>query len=130
MRRETGDMRIAIAELNGEVNQHFGQTRRFALLDTKDNRPGPVQYLDASGLQHRHEGLANLLKSAGVETVITGGIGPGAISALEAMGFEVITGAAGKIEDVALLYAQGKLVSTGAVCGHHHDDHQHHHHHH
>ncbi|HWI54137.1 MAG TPA: NifB/NifX family molybdenum-iron cluster-binding protein, partial [Desulfobacteria bacterium] len=73
-------MKIAIPENQGEVNQHFGQSKSFAIIELdQNNQVITVQEISATGLQHRHEGLASLLKDQNVETVIVGGIGPGAV---------------------------------------------------
>lgn len=114
-------MRVAVAEDNGYVNQHFGQTRRFSIAEVENGNFRFVGDLDTSGMRHRHDELARQLKEAGVKVVITGGIGPGAMTALKAEHLEVVSGASGPVEEIVALYARGKLISTGAACEHHHD---------
>ena len=119
-------MKVGIPENNGEVNQHFGQSASFAIIEI-DNNNEVVQVDTAAttGLQHKHEGIADFLKEQGVEVVIVGGIGQGAIDGLESRGLKVLFGAKGSIKDVAETFAQGKLVSKRTVCSHH--GHGHHH---
>jgi predicted Fe-Mo cluster-binding NifX family protein len=65
----------------------------------------------------------------GVNVIISGGMGGGAIELFNQKGIEVITGAGGNSQDVADSFAQGTLKSTGSVCeGHDHHQHQHQHH--
>lgn len=124
-------MKIAIPENAGEVNQHFGQSRSFAIIEIDENKKiTGVETVPTIGLQHQHEGIAQFLKNRGVETVIVGGIGPGAIQGLEAQGLNVLFGAAGPIKEVAETFANGQFVSERKICNHHHGHHHHGHHHH
>lgn len=123
-------MKIAIPENAGDVNQHFGQSRSFAIIEIDENKKVTgVETVSTVGLEHQHAGIAKFLKGQGVETVIVGGIGPGAIEGLEAQGLNILFGAAGTIKEVAETYANGEFVSDKKVCGHHHGDHHGHHHH-
>ncbi len=120
-------MKIAIPENQGEVNQHFGQSKNFAIIEIDENKQvTSVQEVSASGLQHKHEGLAGLMKAQGVDTVIVGGIGAGAVQALEAQGLKVLFGASGPVKDVAETFARGEFVSERKMCSHHGAGHHHH----
>lgn len=124
-------MKIAIPENCGEVNQHFGQSRNFAIVEiSSNNQVTGVETVSAAGLQHSHDGLAGLLKKEGVEVVIVGGIGPGALEALESQGFKVLFGASGAVKDVAESFAKGQFISKRTLCNHDGGHHHHHHHHH
>lgn len=120
-------MKIAIPNNNGEVNQHFGRSQTFAIIETDNNNNiVNVEDLQADELQHQHEGLAGLLKGQGVEVVIVGGIGAGALDALEAVEMKVLFGASGLIKDVAETFARGEFVSKRKMCNHHGEHHHHH----
>lgn len=123
-------MRIAVPNDNGNVNQHFGQSKEFIICDVEGQSLVSQKAVSAEALQHNHGGLANLMSGENVEVVIVGGIGPYAIQALEQKGFKVITGAAGDIKTVVESFARGELVSRRVVCNHHGHGHGHHHHHH
>ncbi len=119
-------MKIGIPENNGEVNQHFGRSQAFAIIEIDDNKKVVgVETVPAANLQHQHAGIAQFLKSQGVETVIVGGIGPGAIQGLESHGLNILFGASGPIKDVAETFARGEFVSHKVVCNHHGDHHHH-----
>lgn len=115
---------------NGEVlDAHFGRATGFTVFEIEGNEARKVDVLSTIGLQHQHEGLANMFKGNGVEVLVCGGIGGGMINGLTAIGLEVVSGASGNVVDVANLYAKGQIVSTGSVCQHDHD-HEHGHEHH
>lgn len=111
---------------NGEIlDAHFGKAAGFTVFEIVGKEARFVELLSASGLQHQHEGLANMFKRNGVDVLVCGGIGGGMINGLNAVGLKVLTGASGNVASVAKMYASGNLVSTGSVC----QDHDHHHEH-
>lgn len=123
--------KIAIPTAGEIVNAHFGRSQAFTVFEIQEDKVTGEELVDAKGFEHQHTGIAQLLKSKGVEAVICGGIGPGAITGLENAGLEVLRGASGPVRDVAKSFAEGAFVSTNAVCDHSHGhDHDHHHHHH
>lgn len=124
-------MRIAIPDNNGEVNQHYGKSKAFSIIDIKNNQDIVfAESVSTDTLQHNHSGLAELLKNKGVEVVIVGGIGPGAVSGLEACGLKVLFGASGPVKNVAESFANSTFISNRVVCGNHEHGHHHDHHHH
>lgn len=113
-------MKIGIPENCGEVNQHFGQSTSFAIIEIgNNNQIISVDTVSVLGLQRKHEGIADFLKDMGVEVVLVGGIGPGAINALESRGLKILYGATGDIKAVAENFANGKFISKRTTCGHH-----------
>lgn len=119
-------MKIAIPTDGEILNAHFGRSEAFTVFEIEGKEARFVKLLSTIGLQHQHEGLANMFKNAGVEVLVCGGIGGGMINGLNAVGLKVVSGASGKVEDIAKTYAEGNLVSTGSACQEHHDhDHGH-----
>jgi len=113
-------MKIAVPNDRGRVNQHFGRSEEFVIMEMDGDTIKNRHTVSAAQLQHNHEGLAGLLKNEGVEAVILGGIGPYALQALQAQGFNVVTGISGDVDEVAREYARGNLVSREVVCDHNH----------
>ena len=122
--------KIAIPTAGSEVNAHFGRSQAFTIFEITDGKVTGEEMIETRGLEHQHAGIAQLLKSKGVQTVICGGIGPGAIAGLENAGLEVLKGANGKVREVAKEYAEGRFEPADAVCEHPHGHDHHHHHHH
>jgi predicted Fe-Mo cluster-binding NifX family protein len=118
-------MKIALPHEYGHVNQHFGRSREFAVIEADGEKILSQKIISAESLQHNHEGLAGLMQKEGIDVVIVGGIGARALAPLKENGLEVITGASGKIAEVVGRYLRGELVSSTAVCSHHHGDHDH-----
>ena len=118
-------MKVAIPSSGDQVNPHFGHSEEFTVVGIEGQQVGSMEIISARMLQHNHGGLAGLIKDSGADIVIAGGIGPGAVQALEAAGLRVVTGASGKVEEVAEKYARGELSSSGESCSHSHHHHDH-----
>lgn len=113
-------MKIAVSYANGEVFQHFGKTEFFKIYETEGKRILSGQVVPTDGIGH--EALAEFLKGLGVEVVICGGLGDGAMAALTGAGIEVCSGAEGDTDLAVDSYLKGQLVSTGTNCDHHHHE--------
>lgn len=116
--------KIAIPEVNGMVNEHFGQSTNFSVVEITEDRVVGVTGFSTEA--HNHEGLAILLKEKQVVSVIAGRIGPHAEQALTDAGIKVYSGATGSIADVAAYFAKGSFESQPSCgnhggCGCHHD---------
>ena len=116
--KEEKDMKIAIPFDGGKVAAHFGKTVQFRVYEAENGRilTAREETAGAAG----HEALAAFLKELGVNAVVCGGIGDGAVAALENAGIGVCSGADGDADEAAERYLAGALASSGANCTHHH----------
>ena len=71
---------------------------------------------------HKPGFLPNFLNDMGVNVIISGGMGGGAVEIFNDKGIEVITGASGEAKSAVVEYLKGNLKSTGSIC----HEHQHH----
>lgn len=97
-------MRIAIPVENGEIYQHFGHAPAFRVYDVENSKVIQVQEVPATG--SGHAAMAGLLADLNVGTVICGGIGFGAVSALESMNLNLIA------DEAVRGFLTGKLVNN------------------
>ncbi|MDD4169926.1 MAG: NifB/NifX family molybdenum-iron cluster-binding protein [Desulfotomaculaceae bacterium] len=118
-------MKIAMPYSQGRINEHFGISEEFVIFNVEDGNIAGKQIFSNSGLQHNHGGLANLFTTEGVEVIIAGGMGPPMVSALQAVGLQVITGASGDAEKAAFDYLNGQLVTSSVGCNHGCSGHEH-----
>ena len=112
--------KIAVPYDNGEVFQHFGHTETFKLYEVEDGKILSSELLNSNG--SGHGALAALLAERGVNALICGGIGGGAVAALTEQGIELCAGASGSADEAVAAYLRGELVDTGANCDHHHEE--------
>ena len=125
-------MRIAVTYENGEIFQHFGHTELFRIYDVEDGRV--VHRMTIKPVSAGHEAMAGVLKKAGADLLICGGIGSGAQQALEEMGIRLCAGVSGSSDAAVESFLRGTLKYTsrsnctahdeeggcGHDCGHHH----------
>lgn len=113
-------LKIAIASEQENVTEHFGHCLNFNIYETDNAKI--IKHTSIPNPGHRPGFLPVFLADLGVNVIISGGMGGGAIDLFNEKGIEVIVGASGKAEDAANAYIAGDLKSTGSVC------HQHMHH--
>ena len=90
-------MKIAIPCENGEVMQHFGHAKEFAIYAIEDIKPIEKETVTFDEVDH--ETVARGLKSRGVDLVICGSIGPEARSAVENAHMLLISGVTGEADE-------------------------------
>ena len=114
-------IRIAVASDDGLVTQHFGHCADFMIFDSENGKIVRTETIPNPG--HKPGFLPNYLNDLGVNVIISGGMGGGAVDIFNEKNIEVIVGASGPAETAAESYLLGDLVSTGSVChGHEHQD--------
>lgn len=113
--------KIAVTYDNGQVFQHFGRTEAFKLYTVEDGKITDSTIIESNGIGHG--ALAGLLAENGVNTLICGGIGGGAMAALEEHGITICAGAQGDTDAAAAAYLNGELASAGVTCDHHGEGH-------
>ncbi|MDK2935321.1 MAG: hypothetical protein PWP62_329 [Eubacteriaceae bacterium] len=113
-------MKIAVASDNGNVTGHFGHCESFMIFDTEGKKIVKTEAVANPG--HKPGFLPNFLNDMGVNVIISGGMGGGAVDIFNEKGIEVVIGVSGTAADSAALYLDGKLESTGSIC----QEHEHH----
>ncbi len=111
-------MKLAIVKDGDRVSQHYGQSEGFVLAEI-DNGAVKSRSVVRAPEEHSCGGLAQLFLQHGVDTVIVGGIGGGAIQHLNAAGVNIIAGISGDIDQVLTGFIEGTLVPGEAACGGH-----------
>jgi len=111
-------MKIAVTYANGEIFQHFGHTEQFKLYTIEDGKIVSSEVVDTNG--SGHGALAIFLIAHGADTLICGGIGGGAQTALARAGIHLYGGVSGSADDAVNAYLAGSLAyDPDARCSHH-----------
>lgn len=119
-------MRIAVTYENGQIFQHFGHTQQFKVYDIENGQITNTEVLDTNG--QGHGALGGFLTNAKVDTLICGGIGGGAQSALAEAGIKLYGGVTGSADDAVAAFLADKLdYNPNIQCSHHGADHTCHH---
>ena len=124
-------MKIAVTYENGQVFQHFGHTEQFKIYEAAEGKVVSARVVETGG--SGHGALAGFLRGLGVDTLICGGIGGGARSALAEAGIQLYPGASGSADAQVEALLAGSLAydpntvcrhhdhGEGHTCGHHHE---------
>lgn len=115
----SGAVKIAIASDGTNVTEHFGHCAGFVVMTIENQTTTDRAFVENPG--HKPGFLPNFLHDRGIQVIIAGGMGSGAVEIFKEKGIEVITGASGSVDTVVEQYRSGQLKSTGSVC----HDHQH-----
>ena len=90
-------MKIAATYENGNIFQHFGRTETFKVYEVEDGKIVSSQVIGSNGIGHG--ALAGLLADQDIKVLICGGLGGGALNALNEAGIEVCAGASGSADE-------------------------------
>lgn len=103
-------------DLSSEVDPRFGRARYFIIRDEEtdtyevvDNQQN-VNAGGGAGVQS-----ATTIAEKGCQWVISGHMGPKALSVLKEAGIRVATGATGKVSDAFVAFKDGKLQEIDAA---------------
>ena len=113
-------MKIAVASEGAKVTEHFWHCDQFLVFEAEDGRIVRQEAVPNPG--HRPGFLPNFLADRGVNVIVSGGMGGGAVEIFNERNVEVITGASGDAREAVEQYLAGRLQSTGSIC----HEHQHH----
>lgn len=118
-------MKLAVTynETDQSIFQHFGKTQSFKLYNIEEQKVVSSEVLPCNGAGH--SALAVLLQQNGVDTLICGGIGAGAQSALANAGIKFYGGVSGQADAAVEDFLAGKLAYDPAVHCSHHEAHDH-----
>ncbi len=110
-------MKIAIATDKGMVTQHFGHCEHFNIYEIEGKEIKSSEKVPNPG--HRPGFLPVFLDEQGVNVIISGGMGGGAVEIFNEKNIEVIIGVEGDLDSTMKAYLNGELKSTGSVCHDH-----------
>jgi predicted Fe-Mo cluster-binding NifX family protein len=115
-------MKIAVASEKDMVTEHFGHCENFNIYVVEDKKIISSESIPNPG--HRPGFLPNFLADRGVNVIISGGMGGGAVEIFKERNVEVVVGAKGDAKVAVEAYLRGSLKSTGSVCHvhQHHDE--------
>ncbi len=110
-------MKIAVSCNGNEIWSHFGHCENFMIYDVEGKAIQTETSVENPG--HKPGFLPNFLADMGVQVIISGGMGGGAVDIFNERGVEVVLGAQGLAKAAVEAYLNGELESTGSICDHH-----------
>ncbi|MBQ7224814.1 MAG: dinitrogenase iron-molybdenum cofactor biosynthesis protein [Clostridia bacterium] len=115
-------MKIAVTYDNERIFQHFGHTEQFKIYDIENDKIISKTVIGTDG--QGHGALSSFLSERDVDVLICGGIGGGAINALNELGIKLFGGVSGDCDEAVQAFLNNELAFNPNVrCSHH--DHEH-----
>ncbi|NCB51252.1 MAG: dinitrogenase iron-molybdenum cofactor [Clostridia bacterium] len=110
-------MKIAVASEGKIVTGHFGHCTNFMIYDAENGNILSEESIPNPG--HRPGFLPNFLADRGVNVIVSGGMGGGAVDIFNERNVEVVIGASGDAKLAVERYLRGELKTTGSICHEH-----------
>jgi predicted Fe-Mo cluster-binding NifX family protein len=118
-------MKLAIPTTqNNQVDSHFGHCEFFTVFTIEGNEVNNSEIIESPEGCGCKSNIAAILKDMGVEVMLAGNMGGGAVNVLNSYGIEVYRGCSGDINDLVQEFVKGELADSGETCHKHEDGHQ------
>jgi predicted Fe-Mo cluster-binding NifX family protein len=116
-------MKVAIPSNEGRVEDHFGHSEYFTVFTINDKNEAVNEEIIASvqGCGCKSN-IVETLFNMGVQTMLAGNMGDGAVNKLNQYGIEVIRGCSGEVSAVVNDWLKGNLKDSEETCNHHHHE--------
>jgi predicted Fe-Mo cluster-binding NifX family protein len=110
---------------NNTIDEHFGHCDFFSIYSISEkNEIEDVQTIKSPQGCGCKSNIASVLSQEGVTLMLAGGIGAGAINAMNSAGIEVIRGCSGNAAEIVKLYVSGMVKDSGENCHAHEHPHE------
>lgn len=116
-------MKIAVPTRGTEIDEHFGHCEAFTIFTVDENNKIESSELmpSPSGCGCK-SGIAGILQEKGVNILLAGNMGQGAVNVLSMHGIEVCRGCNGDARKALEGFLNGYIIDSEGVCQHHHED--------
>ncbi len=99
---------LELGGLDAQLNHHFGQTEVFTVVTLEGNEIKDVALVTNEG-PHSCGGVVELIRNAGAEVTIVGGIGGRPLMIMQQFGMKVFSGGSGTARDVLQAFLNNEL---------------------
>ena len=118
-------MKIAVpVTSNNQVDDHFGHCEFYSVFSISNEgeitKVKTIPSVEGCGCKSN---IAGVLAADGVEIMLAGGIGGGAINVLANSGILVVRGCSGDATEVVKNFVAGSIIDSGESC-HQHESHK------
>lgn len=113
-------MKIALPSHQHGVDAHFGHCEYFTVFTVNDKKEiimeEKVNSPDGCGCK---SSIVHTLSQMGVDIMLAGNIGQGAVNVLNSHGISVLRGCSGDVKAVTEQWLSGNLADSGLACHEH-----------
>lgn len=117
-------MKIAVPTRNGQIDDHFGHCDHYTIFTIEGKEIIGREDLPSPQGCGCKSGIAADLEQMGVEVMLAGSMGDGALNKLAAHGIRAIRGCKGDVEAVVNGFLTGFILDSGIGCASHAEGHE------
>jgi predicted Fe-Mo cluster-binding NifX family protein len=118
-------MKIAVPTThNNQVDAHFGHCEFYTVFTIEEGEIKNSEILESPQGCGCKSNIASVLHEMGVETLLAGNMGGGAVNVLNNNGISVYRGCEGDVKNLVEEFIKGELVDSGVTCHQHDNSHQ------
>jgi predicted Fe-Mo cluster-binding NifX family protein len=116
-------MKIAVPTRDFFVDEHFGHCEYYSIYSISESGK-----IEKEELMKAPQGcgcksdIAITLSQMGVDTMLAGNMGQGAVNKITASGIKVYRGCSGKVREQVELFLKGLVTDSGETCAEHNHD--------
>jgi predicted Fe-Mo cluster-binding NifX family protein len=118
-------MKLAVPTTHdNQVDSHFGHCEFFTVFAVEDSEIINSQIVESPEGCGCKSNIVSVLREMGVEIMLAGNMGGGAVNVLNNNGIAVIRGCEGDATSLVKNFITGEVVDSGETCSHHEHHHQ------
>ncbi|NJK85463.1 MAG: dinitrogenase iron-molybdenum cofactor biosynthesis protein [Bacteroidales bacterium] len=118
-------MKIAIPTRGNQVDNHFGHCEAFTVYEINENQIISTEIVPSLQGCGCKSNIANVLQNKGVNVMLAGNMGSGAVNVLNNHGIKIFRGCSGDVKQLIDKYLNGQIGDSGETCNHHNHHHGH-----
>ncbi|MBC3803041.1 dinitrogenase iron-molybdenum cofactor biosynthesis protein [Acetobacterium fimetarium] len=114
-------MKIALPTRQNIIDSHFGHCEYYTVFTIDDSNKEIInqEIITSPAGCGCKSNIASTLSEMGVNLMLAGNMGEGAVNVLNRSGIEVLRGCSGDVKEVALNWLAGAVVDSGELCHEH-----------
>ena len=109
-------MKIAFPARDGQIDPHFGGCEYFIVMTVENNKIQNEERLDPPAGCGCKSDIVSTLAQMGVNVMLAGNMGQGAVNVLSNHGIQVIRGCSGDPKNAAEQWLAGNISDSLVVC--------------
>ena len=113
-------MKIALPTKNNKIDSHFGHCDHFTIYTINEKKEiSSEETMKSPAGCGCKSNIAQTLSQMGVNIMLAGNMGQGAVNVLNTQGIKVIRGCSGEVKIVAENWLKGNITDSDVGCGDH-----------
>lgn len=118
-------MKIAVPTRNSSIDEHFGHCEYYTIFSISSDKliekEETIESPQGCGCKSN---IVSVFQNMGVNIMLAGNMGQGAVNKITAAGIKVYRGCSGNARQVVEAYLKGDVSDSGEICSQHENGHE------